>query len=64
MIGFVEKVADDTTVLVRSLNSDEVIKVKADKFSIEEYKELLKDENVIIVTVNEDTETIIDTVEI
>lgn len=64
MIGFVEKVVDATTVLVRSLSSDEVIKVKADKFSIEEYKELLKDENVIIVTVNEDTETIIDTVEI
>lgn len=58
MIGFVEKIIDDTTVLIKGLDQDKKLEVKVDKFKIEDFKELLKDEEPIIVIVDEEACTI------
>lgn len=63
MLGFVQKIINTTTILVKLMNN-ELIDVKTDEFTIEEFKDLIESEEVIIVTIDEDTKKIIKTDEI
>ena len=58
MIGFVEKIINDTTVLVRGLSEEKTIEITTDKFTVADFKELINGEELIIVSVNENTKEI------